>query len=131
MKKGVLKKFTKFTGNHLCQGLFFNKVARLRSATLFKKETQAQVFSRGFCEISKNTYFTEHLWCLLLVYVIPKWFNITNKKVSVQFYLYWASTMHFVFGTMYFSGICWRVGLQKTAAITLTKVGLVLVKLSK
>ena len=26
-KKGVFKKFAKFTGKHLCQSLFFNKVA--------------------------------------------------------------------------------------------------------
>ena len=26
-KKGVLRNFTKFTGKHLCQRLFFNKVA--------------------------------------------------------------------------------------------------------
>ena len=26
MKKGVLRNFIKFTGKHLCQGLFFNKV---------------------------------------------------------------------------------------------------------
>ena len=31
-KKGVLRNFTKFTGKHLCQGLFFNKVAGLRQA---------------------------------------------------------------------------------------------------
>ena len=31
-------------------------------ATLFKKETLAQVFSCEFCEIPKNTFFTEHLW---------------------------------------------------------------------
>ena len=31
VKKGVLSNFTKFTGKHLCQGLFFNKVAGLRS----------------------------------------------------------------------------------------------------
>ena len=29
MKKGVLRNFTKFTGKHLCQSLFFNKVAGL------------------------------------------------------------------------------------------------------
>ena len=29
-KKGVLKNFTKFTGKHLCQSLFFNEVAGLR-----------------------------------------------------------------------------------------------------
>ena len=27
MKKGVLRNFTKFTGKHLCQSLFFNKAA--------------------------------------------------------------------------------------------------------
>ena len=29
-KKGVLRNFTKFTGKHLCQNLFFNKFAGLR-----------------------------------------------------------------------------------------------------
>ena len=50
MKKGVLRNFSKFTGKHLCQSLFFNK------------ETLAQVFSREFCEISMNTFFIAHLW---------------------------------------------------------------------
>ena len=27
VRKGDLRNFTKFTGKHLCQGLFFNKVA--------------------------------------------------------------------------------------------------------
>ena len=36
-KKGVLRIFTKFTGKHLCQKIFFNKVAGLRPATLLKK----------------------------------------------------------------------------------------------
>ena len=27
MRKGVLRNFTKLTGKHLCQSLFFNKVA--------------------------------------------------------------------------------------------------------
>ena len=60
MKKGVLRNFAKFTGKHLCLSLFFNKVAG-RPTTLLKK-TLAQVFSCEFCEISKNTCFTEHLW---------------------------------------------------------------------
>ena len=51
-KKGVLRNVTKFTGKHLCQSLFFNKVAGLR----LKKETLAQVFSSEFCDISKNTF---------------------------------------------------------------------------
>ena len=27
-----------------------------------KRETLAEVFSCEFCEVSKNTFFTEHLW---------------------------------------------------------------------
>ena len=56
VKKGVLRNFTKFTGKHLCQSLFFNKVAGLRPATLSKRRLWAQVFSCEFCEISKNTF---------------------------------------------------------------------------
>ena len=33
MKRGVLRNFTKFTKKHLCQSLFFNKVAGLRVTT--------------------------------------------------------------------------------------------------
>ena len=29
---------------------------------LYKKETLAQVFCCEFCQISKNTFFTEQLW---------------------------------------------------------------------
>ena len=32
-KKGALENFAEFTGKHLCQGLFFNKVTDLRPAT--------------------------------------------------------------------------------------------------
>ena len=54
--RGSLKDFTKFTENHLSQGLFFNKVSGLRPATLLKKETLTQVFSFEFCEIFQSTY---------------------------------------------------------------------------
>ena len=63
VRKGVLRNFAKFTGKHLCQSLFFNKVAgpRPQACSFIKKETLAQVFSCEFCEISKNTFLTEHL----------------------------------------------------------------------
>ena len=63
MKEGVLSNFAKFTGKHLCQSLFFNKVAGLRSqaCNFIKKETLAQVLSCEICEISKNTFFTENI----------------------------------------------------------------------
>ena len=62
LKKGALRNFLKFTGKHLCQDLVFNKVAGLRPATLFKKRDSGKVLSCGLCEISKNTFFSEHLW---------------------------------------------------------------------
>ena len=52
-KKGVLRNFSKFTGKHLCQSLFFIKLA----CNFIKKETLAQVFSCEFCKISKNIFF--------------------------------------------------------------------------
>ena len=59
VKKVVLRNFAKFTGKHLCQSLFFKKVAGLRPATLLKKRL-SQVFSCEFFEITKNTFSTEH-----------------------------------------------------------------------
>ena len=53
-EKGVLRNFAKFIGKHLCQSLFFNKIAGL-ARNFIKKETLVQVFFCKFCEISKNT----------------------------------------------------------------------------
>ena len=39
VKKGALRNFAKFTGKHLCQRLFFNKVAGLRQITPNYTET--------------------------------------------------------------------------------------------
>ena len=58
MIKGLLRNLAKFTGKHLCQSLFFNKVADL---AFIKKETLTQVFSCEFCEISKKSFRTEDL----------------------------------------------------------------------
>ena len=55
VKEGVLKNFAKFTGKHLCQRIFFNKIAAL-------KKTLAQVFYCEFCKICNNTLSTDHLW---------------------------------------------------------------------
>ena len=49
-----------------------------RPATLLKKEILAQVFPCEFCEISKNTFFTEHLRWLLLEKCL--FCNVTEKS---------------------------------------------------
>ena len=57
VRKGVLRNFAKFTGKHLRQSLVYQP----ETCNIYKKETLAQQFSREFCEISENTFFTEHL----------------------------------------------------------------------
>ena len=47
-KKDVLKNVAKFTGKHLCESFFLNKVV---------SESLAQLFSYELCEIVKNTFF--------------------------------------------------------------------------
>ena len=61
VRKGVLRNFAKFTEKPLCRSLYFNKVAG-QVCNFIKIETLTQVFSCEFCEISKNTFFTEYVW---------------------------------------------------------------------
>ena len=89
MKKGVLRNFKKLTGKQLCQSLNFNKVVGLRpeACNFIKKETLEQAFSCEFCEISKNTFFTEQLWttasaCNMVSLLLLKSCNI---KVIITF----------------------------------------------
>ena len=60
-KKGVLRNFTKFTGKHLCQSLFFNKVAGLRPVTLLKKGLWYRCFSVNFVKFLRTPFYIEHL----------------------------------------------------------------------
>ena len=41
-------------------------IKTFKTRNFIKKDTLAQVFFWEFCEISKNTFFIEHLWWLLL-----------------------------------------------------------------
>ena len=65
IKIDVLKNFAKFIIKHLFQSLFFNKAAGLRPAIFLKRNSGKGVFL-WFCEIFKNTFFTEHLWTTAL-----------------------------------------------------------------
>ena len=55
VRKGVPRNFAKFTGKHLCENLFLNKVAGLRPATLLKKRLWHRCFPINFAK------FLEHL----------------------------------------------------------------------
>ena len=68
MKKGVLRNFTKWTGKHLCQSLFFNKVAGLRSATLLKKRLWLRCFHVNFAKFLRTPFFQNTSGRLRLCY---------------------------------------------------------------
>ena len=61
-KKSVLRNFAKFTGKHMCQSLFFNKVA----GTLLKKGLWHRRFLVNFAKFLRTSFYIEHFWCLLL-----------------------------------------------------------------
>ena len=55
-EKCVLKKSAKFTGKHLCQSLFFSKVAGLRAATLLKKRLWRRCLPVNFVKILRTRF---------------------------------------------------------------------------
>ena len=64
--------------------MFFKKAVFLKfrkispqACNFIKKEALAQMFSCEFCEIFKNTFFTEHLWVTVSVIILEIFF-ITN-----------------------------------------------------
>ena len=66
MKKGVLRNFIKFTGKHLCQSLFFNKVAGLRLSTLLKKRLLHRCFPVNFGKFLRTLFLQNISGRLLL-----------------------------------------------------------------
>ena len=73
-KKGVLRNFTKFTGKHLCQRLFFNNVAGLRPATLLKKRRWHRCFHANFVSIFsyKTPLMASSIFCVHLICYIHR-----------------------------------------------------------
>ena len=70
-KKAIMKNLAKSTGKQLCRSLFFNKITSLRFTTFLKKKLRHKCFFCEFCKITKNTFFIEYLWWLLLLTAEP------------------------------------------------------------
>ena len=66
LKIGVLKNFTKFTGKHLCQSLFFKKVAGV-ACNFIQKRLWQRCFPVNFAKFLGTPFSTEHLQGLLLL----------------------------------------------------------------
>ena len=66
VKGGVLKNLAKFTEKHLCQCLFFNKVAGLRPANLLIKRLRHSCFPVNFAKFLKTPFLQNFSGRLLL-----------------------------------------------------------------
>ena len=60
--KKVFFKISQNSQENTYARVYFLVKLQVDACNLIKKETLAQVFSCEFCEIFKNTYFTEHFW---------------------------------------------------------------------
>ena len=76
LRKGVLKKFAKFTGKSLYWSLFFHKITGQKSATLSKKRLQHRSFPVNFAKFLRRPFSENTFGRLLLqnlfVRLIPK-----------------------------------------------------------
>ena len=75
-KRCSYRNFAKFTGKHLCQSLFFNKLAGLRPANLLKKKLWHNC---EFCKKILSTFFTEQLWTTASEYILDVAIQVKTK----------------------------------------------------
>ena len=90
MKKGVLRNFTKFTGKHLCQSLFFNKVAGLSPATLLKKRPWHRFFPVNFAKFLR-TYFLQNTSGRLLLSSLKMLFSLKSDSQLPKIFVLFSS----------------------------------------
>ena len=109
-KNGVLKNFTKSTGKHLCQSLFFNEVEGLTPATLLKKRFWHICFPVNFVKFLSTLFLLGYLWRLLLkwgldikILLILKNCNEALPKINV---LEWLE--NFILIVIYYSIDPWN-----------------------
>ena len=60
---------------------------RPKACNFIKKESLAQVFLCEFCETSKNTFFTEHLRLLLLLFQLSEEYLWLSQTPSTELFL--------------------------------------------
>ena len=85
MRKGVLRNFTKFTGKHLRQSLFFNKTTGVRSATLLKKRLWHRCFLVNLTKFFRTSFLQNTFGRLLLHFF--KGINLHRifRKTSISY----------------------------------------------
>ena len=83
-KKSCLRNFAKLTGKHLCQSLFFDKVADLRLATLLKKRLWHRCFPVNLATFLRIPFLKEHLRWVFLTLVGFYNFSLKNSEMMNQ-----------------------------------------------
>ena len=86
-KKSVLRNFTKFTGKPLCHGLFFNKAAGLRPATLSKKKLWYRCLPVNFAELLRIPFLQNTSGQLLLCFERAQIFHISHFTYHLRYYM--------------------------------------------
>ena len=95
MKKNFLRNFAKFTGKHLCQGLFFSKVAGLRPTTLSKKTLWHRCFPVNFAKFPRAPFLqstSKQLLLRPLIYFYTSWKQQKTTGFLVVFKWYDGAT---------------------------------------
>ena len=83
---GVLSNFAKFTGKHLWQSLFFNKVAGF---SLWTERLWQWYFHVNFVNFLRTPFFIEHLWVTASVLMREKIEPFTTKYLYHQVLSAW------------------------------------------
>ena len=91
VRKGVPRNFAKFTGKHLRQSLFFNKVGGLspEACKFIKKRLWHRCFPVNFAKFLRAPFLTEHvLWLLLIktlhTYDVNESTKFMNKYIPID-----------------------------------------------
>ena len=102
--KGFPRNFAQFTGKHLYQSSFFNKVARLRSSILLKKRLWHSCFSVNFGKFLGTPFLQQTFRRLLLkVRTFMNQFCLTTfsfnyfKSLAGSFFLAFPSKLSVTF----------------------------------
>ena len=85
-EKGVLRNFAKSTGKQLRQSLLF-------PTTSLKKRLRYRCLPVNFAKSPRTPFFTEHLWCLLLLFLMCL-YRVSSQDIyaCLQTYILEAST---------------------------------------
>ena len=79
-EKSVLRNFAKFTEKHLCQSLYFNKVAGLRPATFLKKRLWYMCVLVNFAKFLRTLILKNN--CEQLLWFYQKFHEVPDRNIS-------------------------------------------------